>query len=667
MNCKHCNKKIDDDSKFCEYCGKKQPNSIKYTKGNLEPFQKGSLWGLKDKDTRDIIISPQYNSIGNFVEDRAIVKKNSLFGFIDQNGHEITPPKYDEVEKFINGLAKVKLDQKWALINLDGEEITPIKYNIIEDFKDKYARVQCDGLWSLINRKGKELFPFKYLQISDQFDSVLKVESIKHKFGLIDGDGKELLQCEYDHIGEFKNGLADIKKDSKYGLINEVGEIVLPCEHISIENFIDGFAQILKDGKYGLIDESGKVLVECSYDYINEFKDEIAEVKIGKSSGVINKNGEEIITCKFTKLKIINDKFIVVKKKRKWILFETSGSLLKQTDPFYKRFYRKRRLLKIADSILILIFIIILLSVYDYNTNNIGLNYKIEVLVYGEDETDWKRSNRNWWYGDPSSLEHYINKHPRGKYTDNAKDLILWCKARQDPSEKSYKKYLSTFPNGIKAKWTREVIDAITWDRAKSVNTIKLYEYYISQYPNGQYIKEAGERIEIIDWKTAKNLNNSISYTKYIDIYPNGLYINQALQNLKIQGEWNSLKSKINSKNGLEILYKTFPNKAVIRGNGVFEIWTKDQTKITGTYSYYRYNRREKWSKIKHYPNSVRGDNFCDAIIKCNILGYSKTIEYHGSAPGRPHIQKGKCGPVIFELNDKWLNNYFKITQINLP
>ncbi|HEM48828.1 MAG TPA: WG repeat-containing protein [Caldithrix sp.] len=104
MKCIKFGKLLEDDSKFCIYCGEPQQSaSSSYSAGNLTPFNQKNKWGFKDKDTRDIFVQPKCTSANEFIEKRAVVQYGGKYGSLDENGKEIIRLKYDRVFNFRNG------------------------------------------------------------------------------------------------------------------------------------------------------------------------------------------------------------------------------------------------------------------------------------------------------------------------------------------------------------------------------------------------------------------------------------------------------------------------------------------------------------------------------------------------------------------------------------
>lgn len=357
MNCKHCKKQIDDDSKFCEYCGKVQTEQLKYSKGNLDPFQKGSLWGLKDKDTRDIIIPPKYSSIGPFIENWAVVNRKNKHTFIDKNGIELTPLKYDFVEQFKEGFAKVKIDDKWALINEKGKEITSFKYERIDDFINDRAKVQCDGLWSFINENGKEIAPFKYKDVSDFNNNISRVKSIDGLWGVLNKDGELIIDCKYCNIEETNYGLLKLQSnDSKSD----------------------------KNVMWGVADNTGEVIFNLKYLYPN--------------------------------IRILNEKEIAIKDKGSWKCYDTMGALIDDPSDKFKKIVKNQQKKNWIKKLPILLLSVICMLIYIgfLNTSkNWSGDWKINDKYFDEKIAKYKKECTSNYNRLPQSYKDFINNLPQ--------------------------------------------------------------------------------------------------------------------------------------------------------------------------------------------------------------------------------------------------------------
>ncbi|WP_298036338.1 WG repeat-containing protein [uncultured Campylobacter sp.] len=97
----------------------------------------------------------------------------------------------------------------------------------------------------------------------------------------------------YEVVGEFKEGLARIKKFGAYGFINEVGEQVIACNFSDASDFCEGLARVKKFGKFGFIDKNGEQVTRCKFDDASDFCNGLAMVKVNGKSFEIDTSGKE--------------------------------------------------------------------------------------------------------------------------------------------------------------------------------------------------------------------------------------------------------------------------------------------------------------------------------------------------------------------------------------
>ena len=96
-------------------------------------YNKNGKYGLADT-TGTILIKPFYEYLTYFSDNGlALAKKNSKFGYINENGIVIIDFKFDEARGFRNGLAAVKINGKWGFIDKQGQFVIDPKYDRIQD------------------------------------------------------------------------------------------------------------------------------------------------------------------------------------------------------------------------------------------------------------------------------------------------------------------------------------------------------------------------------------------------------------------------------------------------------------------------------------------------------------------------------------------------------
>lgn len=94
-------------------------------------------------------------------------KGNVKYGFADSNGNVVIAEQYDEAEEFSYGerIVKVKKNGLWGYIDEEGKEQIPIKYAEIGYYHEDVDRVEVqsqDGLWGVVNGYGREIVKPQY-------------------------------------------------------------------------------------------------------------------------------------------------------------------------------------------------------------------------------------------------------------------------------------------------------------------------------------------------------------------------------------------------------------------------------------------------------------------------------------------------------------------------
>lgn len=131
--------------------------------------------------------------------------------------------KYDYVGVFKEGLARVELDKKFGFINENGEEITELKYDYVWNFQEGFAIARFQDKYCFINKDGKEVISPKYDSIRC-FKKGLAVMWIDGKFGAINTNGEEIVLPKYEYLEDFKNGFAEGKINDNYCFVSNNGK-----------------------------------------------------------------------------------------------------------------------------------------------------------------------------------------------------------------------------------------------------------------------------------------------------------------------------------------------------------------------------------------------------------------------------------------------------------
>lgn len=120
----------------------------------------------------------------------------------------------------------------------------------------------------------------------------------KDKWGFCTINKKIVIDCEFDKVSRFTEGLAKVKRNGKWGFVNSTGNIIISIVYDDVNSFNEGFAAVFKsENGWSFIDTNSNAIFS-NFDYITDFNDGIAPILIKKRIIYIDKNGSQINSLK---------------------------------------------------------------------------------------------------------------------------------------------------------------------------------------------------------------------------------------------------------------------------------------------------------------------------------------------------------------------------------
>ncbi|MDF2672073.1 MAG: repeat protein [Clostridiales bacterium] len=174
--------------------------------------------------------------------------------------------------------------------------------------------------WGYINREGVFVIMPTFTKTEDFEDNGLALVWDNDKLGIIDRDGKLIIQEKFDYIYPFSEGIAIADNESGFKAINEKGQIIFEANSF-IGSFRDGialFSQESTDGKYlyGYIDKLGKIIIQPKYENAENFINGKAVVKLGEGNyELIDKTGKTLTSLKYYYVASMGEGLITFREK----------------------------------------------------------------------------------------------------------------------------------------------------------------------------------------------------------------------------------------------------------------------------------------------------------------------------------------------------------------
>jgi len=293
-------------------------------------------WGYVNK-AGQVVIEPKFDLAHFFHGKLSRVLIDRKWGVIDKTGRFVIEPQYQEMGPFRDGLACVIKNGKKGFINESGKIIVPIEYDsrVLSEFKNGVAIILKNDKRLYIDKNGNYI-------TEDQFCKAAQCSYRKSphpmqkdkKWGLVNTKKEFILQPQYDHIDEEKEGLFLVKQGDLYGFIDKMGNLVTDLQFEHAYDFQDGLAGVKKNGKYGFIDKEGRFVIEPQFDGVSHFEDGIAPVAVNKKWGLIDKAGRYITEPQFESeyghYAPVGFQYGVgrIRKNGKWGLIDRTGKIL---------------------------------------------------------------------------------------------------------------------------------------------------------------------------------------------------------------------------------------------------------------------------------------------------------------------------------------------------
>ena len=264
---------------------------------NIGHFFEATTWAQESLDAPLLLIDrrgetvastlqyPQYEIIlaHNFCDGRALIAtREGTYGYMDPQGRIVIPPLYDRAYDFREGLALV------GTTNPKGET----GYQLIDPDGRVRLAIQLDN--SLLgDRFGDGLLPFKNLHTGEccyldwegttrirlprevkeayRFEQGMAVFQTASGTGMIDKEGKSLVEARYEDAFVAGKGRTGLKQKGQWALAEADGSLLTPFRYDTLSRYYDsGLAVARQEGRYLFVDRQGAATGEERFTRIVE-------------------------------------------------------------------------------------------------------------------------------------------------------------------------------------------------------------------------------------------------------------------------------------------------------------------------------------------------------------------------------------------------------------
>lgn len=241
------------------------------TAQNMSPFQSGKAWGYKDAGGK-VIVDAVYAAASLAADGYGLVAvkdgKTLKWGVVGQDGRTVIEPVYDYIDLCSEDMVAVYKGPVhngeegiymsgglWGYIDLasPAEEFKVI-FDLVGPFTDSVAWVNCVRTDSrrqkrtmpIVDKKGKPVGEEIIFGVSASFtmndlylpgsDGSVNIPDGAWVLMNRKGDALTSTDSPYQAVGEFKDGLAWVKRNGRFGFINTRGEEVIPVIYSMVQD-----------------------------------------------------------------------------------------------------------------------------------------------------------------------------------------------------------------------------------------------------------------------------------------------------------------------------------------------------------------------------------------------------------------------------------------------
>lgn len=304
-------------------------SSLSVSAQSYFPIKKDQLWGLIN-EKGEIIHAPQYEAMSVFdIYGYATVQRNGQVGILNNQAQLVLPVNYEDVRILDSTLFSIKKKKGWILMNQKQEELVPGFYQEIKKFDAGLILLKKDNLWGLAKENGTIIATPQFVEIQKVNKQQFLVFNDKRQKGVLHESGELILKPAYDELLFLKNGLILAKSNSQWGILDRNGLLKTKIRYKAFDFMSDHYLRLYT------YDETHLFSLPCqrviAAEKVNNFlplSSNFVMVKKQGKIGLIDFCGQQVLTAVYDEILWYNKNTFRVKKEGKWGLVQKGDELI---------------------------------------------------------------------------------------------------------------------------------------------------------------------------------------------------------------------------------------------------------------------------------------------------------------------------------------------------
>lgn len=318
------------------------------------PWLENEKFGYINQEGQ-LLISCQYEDASPFYDGLAIVSKQGKYGLINKRNEPVVDLVYDEILEPHDQFFIAQQQGRYGLLNQQGKTAIAFKYIEIQRLDNgQYLLEDTTGFY-LLNNAAQQLssVPMVYEEVAqylsglaaDSLDQQIAIEQQGSSQTLVSSplpqvftkngkkglklSNKELLPASLEDIAPFTGIYAIAKKKGKYGIIDTQGKTILNFEYSTIR-FVTGLGYLIEqNGFLGVYDPANGFLVPLAFEGIKPFESKYILVSLAGKDGLLDLKGKEVLAPSYQRISRFDSQTLVLVQDQKLLYFsETSRQFI---------------------------------------------------------------------------------------------------------------------------------------------------------------------------------------------------------------------------------------------------------------------------------------------------------------------------------------------------
>ena len=314
------------------------------------PWLENEKFGYINQEGQ-LLINCQYEDASPFYDGLAIVSKLGKYGLINKRNEPVVDLVYDEILEPHDQFFIAQQQGRYGLLNQQGKTAIAFKYTEIQRLDNGQYLLEDTSGFYLLNNAAQQLssVPMVYEEVAqylsglvaDSLDQQISSEQQLNSQTLVSNslpqvftkngkkglklNNKELLPASLEDIAPFTGIYAIAKKKGKYGIIDNQGKTILNFEYSAIR-FVTGLGYLIEQNALlGVYDPANGFQVPLAFEGIKPFENKYILVSLAGKDGLLDLKGKEVLAPSYQRISRFDPQTLVLVQDQKLLYFSENS------------------------------------------------------------------------------------------------------------------------------------------------------------------------------------------------------------------------------------------------------------------------------------------------------------------------------------------------------